>query len=50
MADTQTILGALLTISAGLLIWYILGLRQKRRMSDSEDLEIIAEWQGILKN
>ena len=37
MDDTQTILAALLTISAGLLIWYILGLRQKRRMSASED-------------
>ena len=37
MADTQTILAVLLTISAGLLIWYILGLRQKRRMSASED-------------
>ena len=37
MDDTQTVIAVLLTISAGLLIWYILGLRQKRRMSASED-------------
>ncbi len=37
MANTQNILEVLLTISAGLLIWYILGLRQKRRISALED-------------
>jgi len=47
MADTQTILAVLLTISAGLLIWYILGLRQKRRMSDSEDL---VDYSGMARN
>lgn len=47
MADTQTILAVLLTISAGLLIWYILGLRQKRRMSDSEDS---VDYSGIARN
>ena len=47
MADTQTILAVLLTISAGLLIWYILGLRQKRRMSDSEDS---VDYSGMAKN
>ena len=47
MPDTQTILAVLLTISAGLLIWYILGLRQKRRMSDSEDL---VDYSGMARN
>lgn len=47
MSDTQTILAVLLTISAGLLIWYILGLRQKRRMSDSEDL---VDYSGMARN
>jgi len=47
MADTQTILAVLLTISAGLLIWYTLGLRQKRRMSDSEDL---VDYSGMARN
>tara|TARA_A100001388_G_scaffold720_1_gene506 strand:- start:593 stop:817 length:225 start_codon:yes stop_codon:yes gene_type:complete len=47
MADTQTILAVLLTISAGLLIWYILGLRQKRRMSDSEDS---VDYSGMARN
>ena len=47
MADTQTILAGLLTISAGLLIWYILGLRQKRRMSDSEDS---VDYSGMARN
>ena len=47
MADTQTILAVLLTISAGLLIWYILGLRQKRRMSCSKDL---VDYSGMARN
>ena len=47
MADTQTILAVLLTISAGLLIWYILGLRQKRTMSGSEDL---VDYSGMARN
>jgi len=47
MADNQTILGILLTISAGLLIWYILGLRQKRRMSASEDS---VDYSGMARN
>ena len=47
MADTQTILAVLLTISAGLLIWYILGLRQKRRMNDSEDS---VDYSGMARN
>ena len=47
MADTQTILGVLLTISAGLLIWYILGLRQKRRMSALEDS---VDYSGMARN
>ena len=47
MADTQTILAVLLTISAGLLIWYILGLRQKRRMSASEDS---VDYGGMARN
>ena len=36
MVDTQTILTVLLTISAGLMIWYILGLRQRRRLNNSD--------------
>lgn len=47
MADTQTILAVLLTISAGLLIWYILGLRQKRRMSALEDS---VDYSGMARN
>ena len=47
MDDTQTILGVLLTISAGLLIWYILGLRQKRRMSALEDS---VDYSGMARN
>ena len=47
MADTQTILAVLLTISAGLLIWYILGLRQKRRMSGPKDL---VDYSGMARN
>ena len=47
MADTQTILAVLLTISAGLLIWYILGLRQKQRMSGSKDL---VDYSGMARN
>ena len=47
MADTQTILAVLLTISAGLLIWYILGLRQKRRMIALEDS---VDYSGMARN
>ena len=47
MDETQTILGVLLTISAGLLIWYILGLRQKRRMSALEDS---VDYSGMARN
>ena len=47
MADTQTILAVLLTISAGLLIWYILGLRQKQRINGSEDL---VDYSGMARN
>jgi len=47
MADTQTILAVLLTISAGLLIWYILVLRQKRRINGSEDL---VDYSGMARN
>ena len=47
MDDTQTVLAVLLTISAGLLIWYILGLRQKRRMSASEDS---VDYSGMARN
>ena len=36
MVDTQTILMVFLTISAGLMIWYLLGLRQKRRLNNSD--------------
>lgn len=36
MVDTQTILTVLLTISAGLMIWYILDLRQRRRLNNSD--------------
>ena len=39
MADTQTILAMILSITAGLMIWYILRLRQNRRMDSLEDLE-----------
>lgn len=47
MADTQNILEVLLTISAGLLIWYILGLRQKRRISALEDS---VDYSGMARN
>ena len=47
MDDTQTVLAVLLTISAGLLIWYILDLRQKRRMSASEDS---VDYSGMARN
>ena len=47
MDSTQTVLAVLLTISAGLLIWYILGLRQKRRMSASEDS---VDYSGMARN
>tara|TARA_X000000368_G_scaffold253568_1_gene200436 strand:+ start:2548 stop:2772 length:225 start_codon:yes stop_codon:yes gene_type:complete len=39
MADTQTILAMILSISAGLMIWYILRLRQNGRINILEDLE-----------
>ena len=39
MADTQTILAMVLSITAGLMIWYILRFRQNRRMNNLEDLE-----------
>ncbi|MEK9739036.1 MAG: hypothetical protein VW438_04815 [Euryarchaeota archaeon] len=47
MADIQNILEVLLTISAGLLIWYILGLRQKRRISALEDS---VDYSGMARN
>ena len=47
MADTETILGVVLTISSGLLIWYILRLRQKARMSASEDS---VDYSGMARN
>ena len=47
MDDTQTVLAVLLTISAGLLIWYILGLRQKLRMSAYEDS---VDYSGMARN
>jgi len=47
MADTQTILAMILSITAGLMIWYILRLRQNRRMNVLEDLE---EYSGLAKN
>ncbi len=47
MANTQNILEVLLTISAGLLIWYILGLRQKRRISALEDS---VDYSGMARN
>ena len=47
MADTQTILAMILSISAGLMIWFILRLRQNRRMNILEDLE---EYSGMAKN
>ena len=39
MVDTQTILAMILSISAGLMIWYILRLRQNGRINILEDLE-----------
>ena len=47
MVDTQTILAMILSISAGLMIWFILRLRQNRRMKILEDLE---EYSGMAKN
>ena len=47
MTDTQTILAMILSITAGLMIWYILRLRQNRRMNILEDLE---EYSGMAKN
>ena len=47
MADTQTILAMILSITAGLMIWYILRFRQNRRMNNLEDLE---EYSGMAKN
>ena len=47
VADTQTILAMVLSITAGLMIWYILRFRQNRRMNNLEDLE---EYSGMAKN
>ena len=47
MADTQSILAVLLSISAGLLIWVILRLRQKRRMSNTDEID---EYSGRARN
>ena len=47
MADTQTILAMILSITAGLMIWYILRSRQNRLMNIFEDLE---EYSGLAKN
>lgn len=47
MADSQTILAMILSITAGLMIWYILRSRQNRRMNIYEDLE---EYSGLAKN
>ena len=47
MADTQTILAMVLSITAGLMIWYILRFRQNRRMNNLEDFE---EYSGMAKN
>ena len=47
MVDTQTILAMILSISAGLMIWFILRVRQNRRMNILEDLE---EYSGMAKN
>ena len=47
MADTQSILAVLLSISAGLLIWVILRLRQKRRMSNTDETD---EYSGRSRN
>jgi hypothetical protein len=47
VADTQTILAMILSITAGLMIWYILRLRQNRRMDNLEDLE---EYSGMAKH
>ena len=47
MADTQTILAMVLSITAGLMIWYILRFRQNRRMNNLVDLE---EYSGMAKN
>ena len=47
MADTQTILAVILSLSAGLMIWFILRLRQNRGMNILEGLE---EYSGMAKN
>ena len=47
MADTQTILAMVLSITAVLMIWYILRLRQSRRM---DNLEYLEEYSGMAKN
>ena len=47
MADTQSILALLLSISAGLLIWVILRLRQRRRMSNTDETD---EYSGRARN
>jgi len=47
MVDTQTILAMILSISAGLMIWFILRVRQNRRMNILEGLE---EYSGMAKN
>ena len=47
MADTQTILAMILSISAGLMIWYILRLRQNGRINILEDLE---DYSGMAKD
>ena len=47
MADTQTILAMVLSITAGLMIWYILRFRQNRRMNNLKDFE---EYSGMAKH
>ena len=47
MVDTQTILAVILSLSAGLMIWFILRLRQNHRMNILDDLE---EYSGMAKN
>ena len=46
MVDTQTILAVILSLSAGLMIWFILRLRQNHRMNILDDLE---EYSGMAK-
>ena len=40
MADAQDILSVLLSISAGLLIWVLLRIRQKRRLKTIVESEV----------